>query len=63
MIRPRNIIDILSKLPGARKQGEMWIAPCPAPGHKTPGGHLTLKDAGDKALVTKISVRLWAMTP
>ncbi len=52
MTRPRNITDILSKLPGARKQGEIWIAPCPAPGHKTPDGHLTLKDADDKALVT-----------
>jgi len=50
--RPRNFEDILSKLTGARQSGDSWIAPCPAPGHKTPAGHLTLKDAGDKALVT-----------
>lgn len=50
--RPRNFEDILSKLTGARQSGDSWTAPCLAPGHKTPAGHLTLKDAGDKALVT-----------
>jgi len=52
MTRPRNFEDILSKLPGAKQNGDSWTAPCPLSGHKTPGGHLTLKDAGDKALVT-----------
>jgi len=52
MARPRDFQDILSKLPGARQSGDCHIAPCPLPGHKTPQGHLTLKDAGDKALVT-----------
>ncbi|MFC1847058.1 hypothetical protein ACFLYS_03265 [Chloroflexota bacterium] len=52
MTSPRNFNDILSKLPGAKQSGDHWIAPCPLPGHKTPVGHLTLKDAGDKALVT-----------
>lgn len=50
--RPRNFEDILSKLPDARQSGDKWTAACPLPGHKTPAGHLTLKDAGDKALVT-----------
>ncbi len=52
MTRPRNFDDILSRLPGARQSGDNWAAPCPLPGHKTPRGHLTLKDVGDKALVT-----------
>lgn len=50
--RPRNFEDILSRLPDARQSGDSWTASCPAPGHKTPAGHLTLKDAGDKALIT-----------
>lgn len=50
--RPRNFNDILSRLPGAKQSGDQWTAPCPLSGHKTPAGHLTLKDAGDKALVT-----------
>lgn len=52
MARPRNFEDIRSKLPGAKQSGDHWTAPCPLPGHKTPAGHLTLKDAGDKALIT-----------
>ena len=50
--RPRNFEDILSRLPGAKQSGDRWTASCPLPGHKTPVGHLTLTDAGDKALVT-----------
>lgn len=50
--RPRNFEGILSKLPDARQSGNEWTAPCPLPGHKTPAGHVTLKDAGDKALAT-----------
>ena len=52
MARPRDFEEVLAKLPDARKSGDHWTAPCPAPGHTTPNGHLTLKDAGDKALVT-----------
>jgi 5S rRNA maturation endonuclease (ribonuclease M5) len=51
-MRPQNFSDILAKLPGARQSGDTWTAPCPLPGHKTPVGHLTLKDGGDKALIT-----------
>lgn len=51
-MRPRNFEDILSVLPGARQNGDSWTAPCPAPGHKTPVGHLSITDGGDKALVT-----------
>ncbi len=50
--RPRNFNDILDRLPDARQSGNEWKASCPAKGHKTPAGHLTLKDAGDKALAT-----------
>jgi len=52
MEKPRNFDDVLSKIPGAKQSGEDWAAPCPLPGHKTPSGHLTLKDAGNKALVS-----------
>lgn len=52
MTRPRSFEDILARLTGARQSGDHWTAPCPLPGHKTPAGHLTLKDAGDKALIT-----------
>ncbi|MDP2919390.1 MAG: hypothetical protein Q8O43_04135 [Dehalococcoidia bacterium] len=51
-MRPRDFEDILSRLPGAKQSGDSWTAPCNLSGHKTPAGHLTLKDAGDKALVT-----------
>ena len=52
MTKPRDFGDILSRLPGAKQSGDHWSAPCPGIGHKTPNGHLTLKDAGNKALVT-----------
>ena len=52
MTRPRDFNDILSKLPNVKQSGEQWTASCPCLGHKTPAGHLTLKDAGDKAVVT-----------
>lgn len=51
-MRPRDFQEIISKLPDAKQNGDSFVAPCPLPGHKTPQGHLTLKDAGDKALVT-----------
>lgn len=52
MTSPRNFGDILAQLTDAKKCGDGWTASCPAPGHRTPRGHLSLKDAGDKALVT-----------
>jgi hypothetical protein len=51
MTRPRDLNDILSKFPGVKQSGDNWIAPCPLPSHKTPRGHVTLKDGGDKALI------------
>jgi len=51
MARPRNFNDILDRLPGAKQSGDSWTAPCPLPGHKTPAGHVTAKDGGDKALI------------
>lgn len=51
-MHPACFEDILARLPGARQSGDNWVAPCPLPGHKTPAGHVSLKDAGDKALVT-----------
>ena len=51
-MRPKNFEDVLSRLPGARQSGDSYVAPCPLPGHKTPAGHVTLKDSGDKALIT-----------
>ena len=50
-MRPHNFEDILAKIQGAKQSGEEWTAPCPLPGHKTPAGHLTLRNVGDKALV------------
>ena len=50
-MRPRNFDDVLAKVQGAKHSGDGWTAPCPLPGHKTPAGHLSLKDAGDKVLV------------
>ncbi len=53
MHRPRDFDDVLSVIPGARptRPGEA-TAPCPVPGHETPEGHLSLRDAGDKCLAT-----------
>ena len=52
MTSPRNSEDVLSIIPDVKQTGDYWVAPCPLPGHKTPAGHLTLKDAGDKVLIT-----------
>ena len=52
MVRPKDFNDILSRISGAKQSGDNWTAPCPLPEHKTPAGHLTVKDGGDKALVT-----------
>jgi putative DNA primase/helicase len=50
--RPGSIQDVLDKLNGVKKHDGWFQADCPVPGHKTPAGHLTIKDAGDKVLVT-----------
>lgn len=52
MARPRDFNDLVDKIPGAKVTGNRAVAPCPLPDHKTPQGHLTITDAGDKALVT-----------
>ncbi len=52
MNRPRTFEEILARFPGAKQIGDHWEAPCPLPGHDTPDGHVTLKDASDKALIT-----------
>jgi len=52
MNRPRDFNDIIGRIPKARQRGDSWTGDCPGQGHKTPAGHLTLKDAGDKALIT-----------
>lgn len=49
---PRSIDDILDRLTHIRKAGNGWQADCPCPGHDTPQRHLSVKDVGDKALVT-----------
>jgi len=51
--RPRNIEDILARLSNVKPAGlGRWTADCESPGHKTPANHLSITDAGDKALVT-----------
>lgn len=52
MAKPRDIRDILARLPDAKPSGDAWLASCPCPGHRTPQGHLSLRDADGKALVT-----------
>ncbi len=49
-MRPHNLSDVLAKLPDAKQSGDEWIASCLCSGHKTPAGHLTIKDTGSKAL-------------
>jgi len=52
-MRPRSVADVLAKLDNVRAQGEgKWQADCPCAGHTTPGQHLSISDAGDKALLT-----------
>lgn len=60
MNAPRNIGDLLNKLTHVKPMGEgSWAADCPCPGHETPSGHFTIKDGGDKALVTCFSVHTY----
>ena len=55
-MRPQNIGQILNKLHNVRTIGDKeWQADCPCPGHRTPGDHLHITDAGDKALATCFS--------
>ena len=56
MNRPRNFDEVVSKIPGAKQgadksRGGWWLAPCPLPGHKHPGGHFSVRDAGNRAVV------------
>jgi len=50
--RPLDVYEVLGSLTGVKSYGDYWGADCPVPGHKTPKGHLTVRDALDKALVT-----------
>lgn len=52
MVSPNDFNDIIDKIPGAKVSGNKVVAPCPLSGHTTPQGHLTITNAGDKALVT-----------
>lgn len=52
IIQPRNIGDVLAKLAKVKSAGaKRWKAACPVAKHKTPSKHLSVTDAGDKALV------------
>ena len=51
-VTPRHIGDVLNKLAHVHKMADGFQADCPCPGHDTPKKHLSIKDAGDKALVT-----------
>ena len=51
-MRPTSIGSILNKLANVHKITGGWQADCPCQGHDTPKNHLSVKDAGDKALVT-----------
>ena len=49
---PRNIGDVLNKLTHPRLESDgHWKADCPVDGHKTPGGHLSIMDTVDMAVV------------
>ncbi len=53
MVRPLDFEDLLSRLQGVKGHGDgSATADCPVPGHATPQGHLSLRDAGNKTLVT-----------
>jgi len=50
--RPSNINDVLLGLNRCKQiSATKWTADCPCTGHKTPGGHLAIDDAGVKAIV------------
>jgi hypothetical protein len=49
---PANIGEILNKLESVKKIGTAeWQFSCMLDGHKTPKGHGTIKDCGDKAVI------------
>jgi len=50
--RPHHIDDILSRLSDVKQYGSNISADCPVPKHQTSAGYLSVKDDGDKALVT-----------
>ena len=51
--RPRNIGDVLNRLSAVKPAGPgKWTASCPCASHDTPAKHLSVQDAGDKALVS-----------
>ena len=50
--KARNVDDVLARLNGVKKYNGYFQADCPVPGHQSPTKHLTIKDAGDKVLVT-----------
>jgi len=51
-MRPENIGKVLDRLQHVKAIGKReWRADCPCPGHATPGQHLAITDAADKALV------------
>ncbi len=53
MNRPRNFEEILAKFPDRKPNSNGgYTASCILPVHKTPAEHITLNDAGDKALIT-----------
>ena len=51
MRKPKNFGELLTKLNHGKKTGNEYVGDCPCSGHDTPQGHLSLTDAGDKALV------------
>lgn len=53
---PANVGELLNKLLHVKKTATGWTADCPCEGHSTPGGHLSVTDAGDKALVSCFNV-------
>jgi len=50
--KPRTIQDVLDRLNGVKIHSGHYQADCPVVGHVTPIGHLSVKDGGDRALVT-----------
>lgn len=57
---PSGIGEILVKLTHLRQRGtNKWSADCPVPGHVTSNGHLSIEDAGDKALVKCFSAHTY----
>lgn len=53
---PTCITDVLNKLGNVKPIRGGWQADCPCSGHDSPDKHLSVRDAGDKALVTCFNV-------